>query len=106
MHVGGLGRGERGGRGGRQCFVEPIEVLQRLGPRGEAARMVRREGEQHVEPVLSLGMALARHLDLGEVEIGVGQLRMNGNRLPRRRRLVVAAERMQQVGARLLYASP
>ena len=68
-------RRDRAARGIERRF-QPVELLQRQGPRGQPGGMQGREGQQRIKPAQRFGVALPRGLDGGEIDIGVGKLRV------------------------------
>ena len=57
-------------------FVEPVELFQRERCRRKRPRMARREGQERLQRMQGVGMAMARGVDRGEIDIGVGEMRL------------------------------
>ena len=76
VRLGALGRLERGALCRVERLVEPVERLQRQRPRRERPRMPGREGEKRVERPQRVSVLVARRLDCGEIDIGVGEARV------------------------------
>ncbi len=85
MRLGRLRRDGDGARGAFHRLVEPVEFLQRQRFRGEAAQMGRLEAQQHIERAQRIPIVAARGRDASEIDIGVGQSRIELERAPRHR---------------------
>ena len=76
-----------------------VELLQHQRLRRQPTGMHRGEGQQGIQPAQGVAMALPRGFDAGQVDVGVGQLRVELDRPAAvLRGLVVVAPVVQQVG--------
>ena len=66
-----------------QGLVQPVQLLQRQRSSSERSRMRRRKGEQGVEHMQGVRMTVAYSVGGGEIDVGVGEARVELDRAAR-----------------------